>query len=449
MLGWRERPGDRGAAVEKARQIDGEFGGRLVAIAWPLRQALAADGDKIGVDPRHDAVSRLRLDVEHAPVDGLPRPAAVDATPRQESVEDEAEGMDVGPGIHRAALRIDLLRGHPLGRPQHRADLGGGVAGGIVIDVVDRSAEAEVAEFHPLAPGNRCIAGLSRSETIVGREWAVVTRHEKNVPRLDVAVEDTDGMGGMRRLGERQDDAGGNRGGDGAGMAIEIGGEAFAAQFLGDVRESVVLPHLMNDDDIRMRNLRGVLRLAEKPLRFARVEEDPRAGNLQCLAADELRVDHLEDLGEAPLAEFVNNAELADRKRRRRLRLPRRHHPEEKERVEPFGQLRGDRGIPGIVVIAGRGKPGQLIIDRRQSLDGGVIERRWGVTGFGIAPRAGLRGRIVGGRRGKRHGDLVRHHKPRSDHLPPDLPAPNRAPGRTVAAMHRRSDSASVRSPPT
>ena len=449
MLGWRERPSDRGAAVKKARQIDGEFGGRLVAIARPLRQALAADGDKIGVDPRHDAVSRLRLDVEHAPVDGLPRPAAVDATPRQESVEDEAKGMDVGPGIHRAALRIDLLGGHPLGRPQHRADLGGRVAGGIVIDVGDRGAEAEVAKFHPLSPGNRCIAGLSGSETIVGREWAVVARHEKNVPRLDVAVKDTDGMGGMRRLGKGEDDPGRDRGGDGARMAIEIGGEAFAAQFLGDVREPVVLPHLMNDDDIRMGNLRGVLRLAEKPLRLARVEEDPGASNLQRLAADELRVDHLEDLGEAPLAEFVNNAELADRERRRRLRIPRRHHPEEKECVEPLGQFGADRGIPGFVVIAGRGKPGELIIDSRQSLNGGGIEWRWSVTGFGIALRAGLRGAIVGGRRGKCHGELFRRHKPRSDHRLPSHPAPRRAPGRTVAATHRRSDSTSVRSPPT
>ena len=137
-----------------------------------------------------------------------------------------------------------------------------------------------------------------------------------------------------------------------------------------------MLPHLVDDDDIRMGDLRGVSRLAEEPFLLPHVEENLGAGNLQRLAADELRVDHLEDHGEASFADLVDDAELPDRQRRRRLRLPRRHHPEEKERVEPFGQLGGDRGIPGDIVKASRGKAGKLVVDRSEPLDGGVERRR-------------------------------------------------------------------------
>ena len=346
------------------------------------------------MDPRHDAVGRLRLDVEHASVDGVQRRAGIHAAARQKSVENEAEGMDVGPGIHRAERWVDLLGGHPLRRPQPRADLGGGVAGGIVVDVVDRGAQAEVAELDPLATGDRCVVGLSGSDPVVGREWAIVARHEKDVPRLDVAVENTDGVGGMGRLGKREDDPGGDRGGDGPRMTIEIGGEALAAELLGDVREPVVIPHLMDDDDVGMGDLRGMFRLAGEPIRPARVEEDPGAGDLQRLAADELRVDHLEDLGEAPFAELVDDTELPDHQRRRLLRLPRRHHPEEKERVEPFGQLGGDRGIPGDIVKASRGKAGKLVVDRSEPLDGGV-ERRRITMRPGTWPWPILLGRVV------------------------------------------------------
>ena len=157
---------------------------------------------------------------------------------------------------------------------------------------------------------------------VVGRKWAVVTRDEKDIPRLDVAVDDTHSMGGMRSLGERQDNAGRDRGEDGAGMAVEIGSEALTAQFLGDVGEPIVLPHLMDRDDVWMRDLRGVLRLAEESIRFVRVEEDLGARDLQRLAADEFRVDDLEHLGEAPCANLVNDAELPDRQRRRCLRIP-------------------------------------------------------------------------------------------------------------------------------
>ena len=288
MLSRREGSGERRPAVEEARQVDAELGGRLVAIARPFRQAFAADGDEIGVDPRHDAVGRLRLDIEHAPVDGVERQAGVDAAPRQESVEDEAEGMDVGPGIHRAERRVDLLGGHPLRRPQPRTDLGGGAAGGIVIDADDRGAQAEVTELHPLPSHSlRLPDGAARLGPVVGGERAVVARHEENVPRLDVAVDDAHGMGRVSRFGEGPGDTGGYRGIDGAGMTLEIGGEAFAAQLLGDVGELVVFPHLMNDDDMRMGNLRGVSRLAEESIRLPCVEEDLGAGDLQRLAADE------------------------------------------------------------------------------------------------------------------------------------------------------------------
>ena len=63
--------------------------------------------------------------------------------------------MDVGPGIDRADHRIDLFGGHPLGRPEDRADLGGGGARGILINVDNRGAQAEVTELHPLALGDR------------------------------------------------------------------------------------------------------------------------------------------------------------------------------------------------------------------------------------------------------------------------------------------------------
>ena len=70
-------------------------------------------------------------------------------------------------------------------------------------------------------------------------------------------------------------------------MALEPGGEALAAQLLGNVGKLVVFPHLMNDDDMRMGNLRGVSRLAEESIRLPCVEEDLGAGDLQRLAADE------------------------------------------------------------------------------------------------------------------------------------------------------------------
>jgi hypothetical protein len=79
----------------------------------------------------------------------------------------------------------------------------------------------------------------------------------------------------------------------------------------------------------------------------------------------------------------VDNAELPNHQRRWRLRLPCRHHPEKKERVEPFGQFGGDSGIPGDVV-ARRGKAGELVVDRSQPLDGGVEWRQiTGRTGTG------------------------------------------------------------------
>ena len=360
------------------------------------------------MDPRHDAVGRLRLDVEHASVDGVQRRAGIHAAPRQKSVEDEAEGMDVGPGIHRAERRVDLLGGHPLRRPQPRTDLGGGAAGGIVIDADDRGAQSEVTELHPLPSHSlRLPDGAARLGPVVGGERAVVARHEENVPWLDVAVDDAHGMGRVSRFGEGQDNTGGHRRINGAGMALEPGGEALAAQLLGDVRELVVLPHLMNDDDIRMGNLRGVSRLADKPFLLPRVENDLGAGDLQRLAADELRVDHLEDLGEAPFADLVDDAELPNHQRRWRLRLPRRHHPEEKERVEPFGQFGGDRGVLGDGV-ARRGKAGELVVDRSQPLDGGVEWRQIAgrpVTWTWTWPI--LLGRIVWSGGGECHGAVL------------------------------------------
>ena len=246
-----------------------------------------------------------------------------------------------------------------------------------MIDADDRGAQSEVTELHPLPSHSlRLPDGAARLGPVVGGKRAVVARHEENIPWLDVAVDDAHGMGRVSRLGEGQDNTGGHRGIDGAGMAIEPGGEALAAQLLGDVGELVVLPHLMNDDDIRMGNLRGVSRLADEPFLLPRVENDLGAGDLQRLAADELRVDHLEDLGEAPFADLVDDAELPDHQRRWRLRLPRRHHPEEKERVEPFGQFGGDRGVPGDGVVAGRGKAGKLVVDRSEPLDGGVERSR-------------------------------------------------------------------------
>ena len=150
-----ERSGDRRPAIEKPCQVNGEFGGRWIAVGGSLGQALEADGDDVWVNPRHHAVGRLRLNLENAAVDGLPRLARVDAPPGQQPVENEAERMDVGPGIDGADHRIDLFGGHPLGRPEDLADLGRGGTRGIMINVDNRGAQAEIAELHPLALGDR------------------------------------------------------------------------------------------------------------------------------------------------------------------------------------------------------------------------------------------------------------------------------------------------------
>ena len=224
-----------------------------------------------------------------------------------------------------------------------------------------------------------------RQRPVIGGKDAIGTRHEEDVARGYVAVDDIGRVGDMHRVGQQPDQLRGNVGIDGTGVAGEPVVQALAAELLGDIGNPVVISHLVDRDDVGMGNPRGNFCFAAKPPLLARIDENLQPGDFQRLAADEFGVDHLVDFGEAPLADLADDPILAKHSLGGRDLLLCGHSPEDENDIEQFRHLRRDLSPHILIVARGGSEPGELVINRCEPDELRVVELRGAVAGGGVA----------------------------------------------------------------
>jgi hypothetical protein len=159
-----------------------------------------------------------------------------------EAVEqDAAQGVDVGAAVEGAAL--DLLGGD-VGDGAH--ELVGGGEGGLRLLGAHLLDEAEVAQV-AVAVGARRARG------------------EEDVGRLDVAVDQPTGVGGVQRAGHLGHDSQ-RQGRFQAAVALQQGGQVHPVDIAhGDVEQPALLAGLVDRDDARVVDAGRDPRLAQEP----------------------------------------------------------------------------------------------------------------------------------------------------------------------------------------
>ncbi|EYF02008.1 Hypothetical protein CAP_7626 [Chondromyces apiculatus DSM 436] len=202
-LGWRERDegcGEVLGALEAAVRVLFEA---AEDDGFETRRDLGADGGGALGDGFEDAGGELHGGV------GREREAA-----RDEAVHDGAQRPDVGAGV--GALRgAHLLRGHVVGGAEDF------LAGDLEVRVGGGGEELRDAEVEDL-----------------DARGAVVAAGEEEVRRLEVAVDDAEGMGFGHGVASLQDVVGDVGGGDGAALAGEAAQIAAFEVLHDDVRDA-------------------------------------------------------------------------------------------------------------------------------------------------------------------------------------------------------------------
>ncbi len=129
---------------------------------------------------------------------------------------------------------------------------------------------------------------------------------DQHVARLDVAMDDAAGMGGGQRTSDGGGDAGGLARWERA-VAPKDRREVLAVDVLhDDVRTGRVLPVVVDRDDVRVAQGRGVLGLLAEPGREVRVAQVLGSQHLDRDLASELRIDRAVDGRHATLAEQLH-----------------------------------------------------------------------------------------------------------------------------------------------
>ena len=155
----------------------------------------------------------------------------------EHAIEDHAQAVDVAPAIRVVRQTLGLLGRHVgRGAQDLTVDRQRAAVGGV-------TCQAEVGELG-LAPFVN-----------------------EDVRRLDVAVDDPQGVGVFECPGNLPHQLGGFGGLDRAGAELAAGLEGLATDQLGiDVAQSVVFVRLVERDDVRVTKLGGDPRIALEPL---------------------------------------------------------------------------------------------------------------------------------------------------------------------------------------
>jgi hypothetical protein len=222
-------PGQDRFAGQEAAQIVAQGAGAAVAAARRLGHGLGDDGLQRLGDVRAQAAGRDRvlghhLGHHHQQLGVLEGGAAGD-----QLVQGRAQRVDVAALV--AALAAGLFGRHVRGRAQHRAGQG----------------QRRAAAGHPGHPevGDPDM-GVPLEEQVLG---------------LDVPVDDAAAVGvvdGVDRLDQQLDRA--------PGRGHQLAHRAPADQLHGQVVAALLLAHLVDGDDVGMREARGHLRLAGEAL---------------------------------------------------------------------------------------------------------------------------------------------------------------------------------------
>jgi hypothetical protein len=286
-FGRRRAP--RGAAGDE-RNVAGEEGHARCAAARDgdgvahLHRRLEAQGRLFGERPAHDVADRLRdvdvaqrlrLVLQHAIEHGVQRVGVEGFAVGEQFVEDGAEGEDVGAGV--GFLPFDLLGRHVVRRAEDHARAG---HVGLL-----HACEAEVVDLH------------------------LPVGEEKDVCRLEIAMDDAALVREGDGLADLLHDA---QAGVELGQAVR-GDDAFEVvaveQLHGHEEAPVVLAEIVHDDDVRMGEPRGGLRLAQKALALVLIA---RGDDFEGDVAVEHRIVRAEDFSHRAMADALDEAVFAD-----------------------------------------------------------------------------------------------------------------------------------------
>ncbi len=265
LLGRRERPAHLRGVGEARGGVAGQRALDHGADALRRLGGLRAQGRGVALD---DRLQHLR----HGPAVEGPRA-------RDHLVADGAEREDVGARV--GPLPADLLRRHVVGGPHHRARLRHLRRG--------EAGEAEIEDLH--------LAG----------------RLDVDVRRLEVAVDDAAGVGEAEPVAQLHHQVEPPQQRTEGAAPYRLAEVQALHELHRHVGESgLVVPEVVDRDDVRVVELGGGLRLALEALAELRVGGERRRDGLDRDEAVEERVVRLEDLAHRTLADPFDDPVLAD-----------------------------------------------------------------------------------------------------------------------------------------
>jgi hypothetical protein len=307
-VGTGRRARDDRLGTEVTADVLRERRGARIAPVHVLLERLAGDDLQVGIEaalPAPDLAERAgrRLgDDLHRLVHGQPG-EAVRPLERHHLVEDDAEGVDVGPHVHASRLAARLLRAHVRRRAAHDADAGQRRTG-VLLDVGEaRQREIEHLEVRKL-----------RGRPRLGRD--------DDVRRLQVTVDDAPLVrvvhGGTDRLEEPQPQHH-LLVGKGVGAAGEPAVERLAPHELHREPAVPVLgpARLVDRGDVRVLEAAERFDLALEHARLQLAEVTRLAPHLDGDAAARMPLLRLPDDTHATLTQQSDDAIRADRRRHR------------------------------------------------------------------------------------------------------------------------------------